>query len=110
VIGAAFNPQGNTVAIVSAVTSTAAVQVPNASVGGASQYMFTNVGAVPVFVNYGTSSVAAAVIPVGGTPANGFCIPAGTVPVVLTLIPNAYFRIIATATTSTLYITPGDGI
>ena len=119
-IGAAFQPQGNTTAIVSAVTSTSAVQVLNAQAAtgsaltsiGPAQYLLQCVGAVPMFVNTGTAqsgTATAAVTPTGGTPANGFCIQPGQ-RMVLTLTPNAWFTTIATATTSTLYITPGDGI
>lgn len=119
-IGAAFTPQGNTVAIVSAVTSTTAVQVLNAqaTVGsalssvGPSQYLLQCVGAVPMFINTGTAqsgTAAAAVIPTGGSPTSSFCIQAGQ-RMVVTLSPNAWFTTIASATTSTLYITPGDGI
>ena len=118
-IGSAFAPQGNTVAIVSAITSTTAVQVLNAqaTVGnalsslGPSQYMLQCVGAVPMFVNTGTAqsgTAAAAVIPTGGTPANGIPIQPGQ-RVVLDLSPNCWFTTIASATTSVLYITPGEG-
>ena len=105
-IGSAFQPQGNTVAITSAVASTAAVQVGTTS----GQYLIQCVGAVPIFVNVGqTSSVGAAVIPTNGAPANGFPVQAGSSKV-YTLPPGAWFTTIASATTSTLYITPGDGI
>lgn len=119
----AFMPQGSTVAIVSAVTATSPVQVTNltysAATGvtaqGPSNYSFVNVGAVPVFVSWGTSQGGSAgcptpVIPTGGSPTNTFIIPVGNDKWVMTLAPNAWFSIIATATSSTLYITPGDGL
>lgn len=113
-----FMPQGNTVAITSAVASTAAVQVPNSqgSAGlGPSDYLLNVVGAVTVFVVFTTiqnyaangNAATAAVIPVNGTPANGFPVAPG-VPQVVTIAPGAYVTSIATATTSTLYITPGQ--
>jgi hypothetical protein len=113
-----FMPQGSTVAITSAVTSTAAVQVPNAqgSAGlGPSDYLLNVVGAVPVFVQFTTiqtysangNAAAAAVIPVPGTPTTAIPVAPG-VPQVVTIAPGCYVTSIATATTSTLYITPGQ--
>ena len=115
-IGGAFQPQGNTVAITSAASSTTPVQVPNSqgSTGlGPSQYLIQVVGAVPMYFTWGQASggaagVPAATIPVNGTPGIGFLVQAG-LPRVITAPPGAWFATIATATTSTAYITPGDG-
>ena len=115
-IGSAFQPQGNTVAITSAATSTTPVQVPNSQGSGGlgpAQYLLQVVGAVPMYFTWGqaqngAAGVAAAVIPVNGTPGNGLPVQPG-VPKVITAPPGAWFATIATATTSTAYITPGEG-
>ena len=110
-----FMPQGNTVAITSALTSTAAVQVGNAQGTGGqgpSQYYINVVGAVPMFFSFGTASsgtAPAAVIPTNGSPANGFPVYPG-IPKVITGPPGAWVATIASATTSVGYITPGDGM
>ena len=106
----AFGPQGNTVAITSAATSTTPVQVASAS-GGSTSYRLQVVGAVPMYFTWGMTSALtpAAVIPVNGTPANGYLVQAGVLPVTITAPPNAFFATIATATSSTGYITPGNG-
>jgi hypothetical protein len=113
-IGGAFQPQGNTVAITSAATSTTPVQVPNSQGAGGlgpAQFLIQVVGAVPMFFTWGSAAsgtAPAAVIPVNGTPGNGFLVQAGGSKVI-TAQPGAWFATIATATTSTAYITPGDG-
>lgn len=104
-----FAPQGNTVAITSAATSTAAVQVSGAS--NTVNYEIQVVGAVPMYFAWGSSSAnaPAAVIPVNGTPANGYPVQPGQAKTI-SAPPGAWFTTIATATTSTALITPGDGM
>ena len=116
-----FTPQGNTVAVTVTGTSSTAVQAPNIQgVGlGSGQYTVTNIGTQTVFIvatnarqSDGSlttaAQAAAAVIPVNGTPANGFPILANTSQT-LTFSPGAWFTAIASATGSTLYLSPGDG-
>ena len=111
-------PQGNTVAITVTSASSTAVQAPNAQGTnfGSGNYLLQAVGTVsPVFVavtpavvnNVLTSSAtaAAAVIPVNGTPANGFPIPTGAAQQI-TLSPGCWFTTIDSGAGTTLYITP----
>lgn len=116
-----FAPQGNTVAITVAATSSTAVQVPNtqgAGLGGPN-FLVTNIGTQTVFVAAtgarqsdgsltAAATATAAVIPVNGTPANGWPVLANTSQTI-TLPPGAWITTIAAATGSTLYVTPGDG-
>lgn len=106
----AFTPQGNTVAITSAAGATTAVQVQGGQSNPNCQtYLFQNVGAVTVFVAMGSTSAVTASAPVNGTPANGVPIQPGGAPVMLKGPPNAWVSTFSTATTSTVYITPGEG-
>lgn len=113
-----FLPSGNTVAITSAVTATTPVQVTNQQGQGKgfgpTQYEIQVVGAVPMYFTWGqasggTAGVPTPTVPVAGTPGTGYPVMPGMAKVI-TAPPEAYFSTIATATTSTALITPGDGI
>jgi hypothetical protein len=106
----AFRATGNTIAIAVTTTASAPVQAPAFQGEPVStNYILTNSTAQPVFVGVGTDANNLAVIPVPGTGTRGYWLgPNGQVSV--TESPRAWFSVIAPATTSTVYITPGDGI
>lgn len=111
----AFAPQGNTVCLAVTSTAHAAVQVPGAGPANMN-YVVANSGTSLAFITAlaplagGVASNPVAAIPVDGTPANGYEVLAGSKEVV-TFPANAYFSAITAAgTTTTLYITPGEGV
>jgi hypothetical protein len=106
----AFRATGNTIAI--AVTTTASTPVQAPSFNGepiSTNYILTNSTSQSVFIGVGTDAVNLAVVPVPGTPTRGYWLgPNGQVSV--SESPRTYWSVIAPATTSTVYITPGDGL
>ena len=106
----AFQPMGNTSVI--AVTATSA-NTSVTAISPVNQFMIANTGSNPAFVNISTSSSVAAVVPTAGSPAAGFCIPAGAVKVVSAVqsspTQTMYVAAIGSANT-TIYITPGEGL
>ena len=106
----AFQPMRNTSTL--AVTSTSANTAVTA-ISPVNQFLIANTGNVAAFLNISTSSSVAAVIPTAGSPAAGFCIPAGALKVVSSIqsspTQTMYVAAIASAST-TLYITPGEGL
>lgn len=106
---APFNPQGNTVTFTADVTAPTPVQVTTAT-GAANNYLVTNVGNATVFLGVGVTAASAtanAVIPTSGNSQR--CIPVlpGTSQT-FSLWANAFFTGIS-ATSSVVYVTPGDG-
>jgi hypothetical protein len=105
----AFQPMGNTAVI--AVTATSSNVAVTAS-SPANQFMISNVGSNPAFISIGLTS-AVAVVPTSGSPASGFCVPAGATKVVTSIQSNPtqtmYVAAIGTANT-TVYVTPGEGL
>ena len=107
----AFQPMGNTVAL--SVTTTSS----NSAVSGANavnQLMFANTGANAAFVSISTVNTVTAVAPVAGTPSSSFCIPAGPIKVISALqtspTQTIYVAAITGTSTTTLYVTPGEGL
>lgn len=106
----AFRGTGPTIAIAVTTTASVAVQALSAqSEPFSTNYIISNGTTQAVFVGVGTNSAFLAVLPVPGTPQRGYWLgPNSAQPV--TEAQNAWFSVIAPATTSTVYITPGDGL
>lgn len=106
----AFQPMGNTSVLAVTGTSANTSVVANSPVN---QFMIANVGANPAFVNISANSSVTATIPTAGTPASGFCIPSGALKVISAIqsspTQTMYVAAVSNATT-TLYITPGEGL
>lgn len=106
----AFRATGNTIAIAVTTTASTAVQAPSFQGEPVStNFILSNASAQPVFVGVGTDSGGLAVIPVPGTATRGYYIGPNS-QISVTESPRTWWSVIAPATTSTLYITPGDGI
>jgi hypothetical protein len=107
-VNAPFTPTGNTVVIVAANPSPTPVQIPGNN-GWSNQYRVINSGTVTAFLGFGANATAATAG--ANTPNTSLsnCIPLlpGT-DEILTFTGNAYFTANASSST-TLYITPGDG-
>lgn len=73
----------------------------------ATDVLLYNAGAVSVFVAFSTATLTAA-IPVNGTPANGFIIPAGMM-VTLCKGSATYIAAVTASSTATLYFYQGYG-
>lgn len=103
----AFAPKGPTVTFAATTTAGTAAQVP--CLPGEPQnvnYMVSNSTAQPCFLGYGSSAAAAQA---SATALTGIYLDANsTVP--YTFGPNTWFSVISLATTSTVYVTPGDGL
>jgi hypothetical protein len=89
-----------------AVTTTSARVAAKTSATYVKRIRIYNAGSVDAFVEFGDATVTATV-PVGGTPGS-MPVPAGAVEV-LTCAQSDVAAICASGTT-TLYITPGEGI
>lgn len=99
----AFRPTGNTITIAVTVTASAGAQAPSFS--GETQsnnYLVTNAGAQGVFLAYGPASTLATV-------ATGLYLLPGSSQT-FTFGNNSFFSLIAPTGTSTVYVTPGDGL
>jgi hypothetical protein len=109
---AAFMPSGNTITITAATSAPAASQVPSSTLGG-NQYRIINASTTQgAFLAWGQNAATAqanAVIPTGNVTFNMLYILPNT-DEIMTFVPNAYFTAITTTNSSTIYITPGDGM
>jgi len=106
----AFKATGNTIAIAVTTAASTAVQAPGFNgEQNSTNFLLSNASAQPLFVAVGTSSTVAAVIPVPGTGQWGYWLGPNA-QISITGSPNMWFSTIAPATTSTVYITPGDGL
>lgn len=107
----AFRPEGNTIAITPLLVSTTPAQAP--SYGGepwAGNYLVSNTTSQGCFLAIGNQSVVVAIPTGAGTSsANGFWIPPLS-QASYTFGPGSYFAAICPSGTTTLYITPGDGL
>jgi hypothetical protein len=105
----AFTKLGNTVVFTAATTAPAAVQAVSTTLGG-NQYRIINPGSVTVFLGYGTTATEAntnaAIVTTTGA---ALPLLPGT-DEILTFVPNAYFTGITAAGSTSVYITPGDGL
>ena len=99
----------NTTAIT--ITGTAATTTIAPAQQSSSQWRLWNNGSNTCFVNVGpVGAVTAAVIPVSGTPANGFPIAPGE-DFIVTVPPQASaISVIGSAAGGTLYVTVGEGV
>ena len=106
---APFSPRGNSYALsVTNVSGSLSTSESNNLSG--QQYLLTNLGVNALFFAYGPpGSQPVAVIPTAGSPANGVCLPAG-VSAVFTLPSGAVIAAITASSTTTLYISVGEGI
>jgi len=109
----AFNPCGKTFLLAGATTAPTAIRVIPTGAGDCNQYHFYNAGAVAVHVGYSGDSaaaaLAAAVIPVDGTPQFTISLPAGASRI-FTLPKNCYMSPITATSTASVYVTPGRGV
>jgi len=105
----AFTKTGNTVTFLAATTAPAAVQAVSTTLGG-NQYRIINPGSVTVFLGYGTTATEAntnaAIVTTTGA---ALPLLPGT-DEILTFVPNAYFTGITASGSTSVYITPGDGL
>ena len=105
----AFTKLGNTVVFTAATTAPAAVQAVSTTLGG-NQYRIINPGSVTVFLGYGTTATEA------NTNATVVTTTGAALPLlpgtdeILTFVPNAYFTGITASGSTSVYITPGDGL
>jgi hypothetical protein len=102
-----FQVQDLTVAV-SVTTTTGRIALPGTAINVSRQFMFTNIGTVPVFWTSGDSAVNA-VVPVVGGASGGAPIQPGTQ--VSHTIPNGHTHVafITASGTATVYVTPGQG-
>ena len=106
----AFRQTGLTVAIDVTVAASVAKQAPPFPGEPESMnYAISNASSQGCFLAAGPNSGLLAVAPVSATPNNGYWIGGNTTQV-LTFANDAYFSAIAPTGTTTLYITPGDGL
>jgi hypothetical protein len=105
----AFTKLGNTVVFTAATTAPTPVQAASTTLGG-NQYRIINPGSVTVFLGYGTTATEAntnaAIVTTTGA---ALPLLPGT-DEILTFVPNAYFTGITAAGSTSVYITPGDGL
>ena len=106
----AFQPMGNTSVIAVTGSSANTTVISNSPVN---QFMISNIGTNPAFVAISTLANVTAAIPTAGTPAQGFCIPGGQIKVISAIqsspTQTMYAAAVSNATT-TIYITPGEGL
>jgi hypothetical protein len=108
-VNAPFTVTGNTIVITATTPAPAAVQAVSTTLGG-NQYRIINSGSITAFLGFGANATIAATganTPTG-TVANCLPLLPGT-DEILTFIPNAFFSANASSST-TIYITPGDGL
>ena len=104
----AFRPQGNSLLILTSSSTGAAAQ--QLSTGNATSVMLTNTStALPVYVAFGSSSVAAG-CPTTGTPALGMALPFNSAKVFDYGPGNLWISAVTSAGSATLYAQPGSGI
>jgi hypothetical protein len=105
----AFTKLGNTVVFTAATTAPTPVQAASTTLGG-NQYRIINPGSVTVFLGYGTTATEAntnaAIVTTTGA---ALPLLPGT-DEILTFVPNAYFTGITASGSTSVYITPGDGL
>ena len=107
-VNAPFTPTGNTVVVTASNPAQTAVQVSGSN-GGSNQYRIVNSGSTLAFMGYGANATVAQSSANQITSTQNNCLvmlPGATE--VLSFTGAAYFSANATSST-TLYITPGDG-
>ena len=106
----AFTPMGNTVVFTATASSpTTSVQALSTTLGG-NQYRILNAGTVTVFLGIGPDAASAGANAVAVISSqNSYPLLPGT-DEILTFSPNWYFTGNTSTGTSTVYVTPGDGM
>lgn len=106
----AFSGKGLTQSVAVTTTASVAIQAPGfPGEQNNDNYLLVNTTTQPVWVGVGTASAFLAVIPVPGTGQRGYWLgPSASISVSESY--GAWFSVIAPATTSTVLITPGDGL
>jgi hypothetical protein len=110
----AFTPLGQTIVVAAAASAPAGIQAPvytKFDPQNAGQYRLINSGTVTVFLGTGntaTEATANAVAPIAGTPSAAIVLVPGAVEI-LRFNKDTYFSGLASSST-TVYITPGQGI
>ncbi len=105
----AFRPTGQTVAIDVTTSASVAKQAPSQGEPESMNYYISNASSQGVFIAAGPNSGTAAVAPIAATAANGIWLGGNTAQT-FTFANDAWFSAIAPTGTSTVYITPGDGL
>jgi hypothetical protein len=110
----AFAPLGNTIVVAAAGTPPTGIQAPvnvKFDPQNAGQYRLVNGGVNTVFLGTGSTAAEAtanAVAPIAGTPSAAIPLLPGAIEI-LRFNQSTYFSGVAAAST-TVYITPGQGI
>lgn len=106
----AFTVMGNTVTLTANVTAPTPVQAVSYTLGG-NQYRIINAANGNLaFIGFATTAAQASNnATVVSTSARSLPLLPGT-DEILTFVPNAYFTAITANGTSTIYVTPGDGM
>ena len=106
----AFKPFANSIAINGTTVASGAVQCP-VSTGDGYNYVVSNSTSQPCFLAFGPNSAVVAVIPTGAgtSSANGIYLGGNTTKT-FTFGAQSWFSVITPTGTTTVYITPGDGL
>lgn len=105
----AFGPRGLTTLISCNDVASASVQVTSLP-AGCYTYQLVNTGGNAVHFAYHSQKGVVAALPAAGTPANGVPVLPNEI-VIYNLTPNAWFSAIcASGLTTTLEVTPGEGM
>lgn len=106
----AFTPSGDTVTIAATNVASTAVQVPSRS-GQSSGYLISNGSTGGVLLAWGSNNQTggAGIVATTSLPAQEVWIPGNSVQA-FTFGPQTWFSAITLTGSSTVYITPGDGI
>lgn len=106
----AFTPLGRTLTISVTTTASTALQAPSGHGNPATNnYLVSNATTQGAFFVFGANSTALAVAGVAGTTTPGTWI-GGLTERAFTCGPGSWFSAITPLGTTTLYITPGDGL
>ena len=106
----AFTPMGNTVTFTASSSAPTPVQATCFGPGANQYRIIVPQGSYTVFLGFGTTATAANANAVVVTT------PSFTIPIlpgtdeILTFLPNAYFTAVTLAGSTSVYITPGDGV
>lgn len=103
----AFQPSGNTVTIVAAVSPPTAVQVTALNGIGSNQYRVINAGPAVAFLGFSAS--AATALTNASNVSTSIPLLNGT-DEILTFPPNMFVTAGIAANVATIYVTPGDGV
>lgn len=108
-----FQPVGQTYSITAGVTPPTPIQI-SFQVIGSGAFRVTNIGSYPVFLGFGsdaTTATANAAIPTTGTPTNTApLLPTATEVFNPACGSNVWVTASTASGTSTIYITPGEGM